>query len=211
MAYARDVFDWLSRRLGRSAGADPRRAGTPRQCECPCHRDPSISHCVPCCLLCPGCGIRFRAGFDRHERDCGAAPELELRITDSAFQRLAVGAVGGAGAAVFILYALQLESLLGSLIAFPLGLCLLVGALDVAQRVIIVVPGMIHRRILFVWRARKVSERFSFSEDKEWRKKEWRYFEVRDLETQTVVLSAPRRTITPEVEKQLRHILLTKP
>lgn len=33
------------------------------ECTCECHRNPYVEHCVPCCEVCPYCGISIMLGF----------------------------------------------------------------------------------------------------------------------------------------------------
>lgn len=40
-------------------------------CRCPCHANPGMLHCIPCCYKCPTCGGRIAAGHtNRHALAC---------------------------------------------------------------------------------------------------------------------------------------------
>lgn len=45
-------------------------------CDCPCHRDDSLDHCAPCCILCPHCerGIKPEV-YQAHLLRCQASAE----------------------------------------------------------------------------------------------------------------------------------------
>lgn len=46
------------------------------ECQCACHINTDIKHCVPCCAVCSWCGRRIRIGlFDIHERTCLSRPK----------------------------------------------------------------------------------------------------------------------------------------
>lgn len=41
------------------------------ECDCDCHRNKDIMHCVPCCIKCPICKKNIRThSFRRHLEDC---------------------------------------------------------------------------------------------------------------------------------------------
>ena len=40
-------------------------------CDCRCHTNPDIVHCVACCNRCPYCGARIRMVFyESHMEEC---------------------------------------------------------------------------------------------------------------------------------------------
>lgn len=47
------------------------------ECDCSCHRDPSCTHFIPCCLICEFCGLNIKVGHvERHREHCR---ELSIR------------------------------------------------------------------------------------------------------------------------------------
>lgn len=52
------------------------------ECYCPCHSNPEIKHCRPCCSECPKCGRRFRFGIQDHIKYCKGTLD-RIRLTRS--------------------------------------------------------------------------------------------------------------------------------
>lgn len=41
------------------------------ECNCSCHHNKAIMHCVPCCFTCQYCRARIRrTNIERHEEEC---------------------------------------------------------------------------------------------------------------------------------------------
>jgi hypothetical protein len=40
-------------------------------CHCPCHRNRGMTHCMPCCYVCPHCRRNITTyGYERHVEKC---------------------------------------------------------------------------------------------------------------------------------------------
>lgn len=43
-------------------------------CDCKCHENPNIMHCMPCCYECEFCGILIKTGcMGIHQKECKEA------------------------------------------------------------------------------------------------------------------------------------------
>jgi hypothetical protein len=41
------------------------------ECDCNCHKNENVMHCIPCCVTCPICKKHIKShSFRRHLEDC---------------------------------------------------------------------------------------------------------------------------------------------
>ena len=51
-------------------------------CDCDCHHNPGVRHCIPCCYSCPNCGEQIRNGCMSAHKRRWHAPSEQVEPTD---------------------------------------------------------------------------------------------------------------------------------